>query len=100
MTQTALVYANGAFMRGDARLVVMTRGQYGDNAPSHKEVDDAQKEIAAAVNCFPDMLEALELAEGWIDAERESEETGEGQQARWILETMRAAIAKAKAVQS
>jgi hypothetical protein len=48
----------------------------------------------------PDILAALELAEGWIDAERESEETGEGQQARWILDTVRAAIAKAKAVQS
>jgi hypothetical protein len=72
---------------GDARDVATVKG---DNAETY----------AALFAASPDLLEALELAEGWIDAECESEETGEGQQARWILETMRAAIAKAKAVQS
>jgi len=47
--------------------------------------------IAAA----PTMLSALELAEGWIDSKREDENTGEGQQARWILDTIRAAIGEA-----
>lgn len=52
-------------------------------------------EAARALEAFPAMLAALQLAEGWIDAEREGEETGEGQQARWILDTIRAAIAAA-----
>lgn len=54
--------------------------------------DKADSPLIAAA---PAMLAALELAEGWIDAEREGEETGEGQQARWILDTIRAAIAAA-----
>jgi len=57
-------------------------------------VSDAHAEMMAAA---PDLLDACELAEGWIDSNRESESTGEGQQARWILETIRAAIQKARA---
>lgn len=43
----------------------------------------------------PQLLAALEAAEGWIDANRESEETGEGQQAKWLLDTIRSAIDQA-----
>ncbi len=35
-----------------------------------------------------DLLDALEMARGWIDENREDESTGEGQQARWILDTI------------
>jgi len=42
-----------------------------------------------------ELLDTLHLATGWIDAHCEQGDSGEAQQARWILETIRAAIAKA-----
>ncbi len=54
-----------------------------------------RNDLSPLIAAGPAMLAALQLAEGWIDAEREGEETGEGQQARWILDTIRAAIAAA-----
>lgn len=66
MAQATLTYKDGAFWRGDARLIVMTRGQYGDNAPTHKEVEQAEKEIIAAVHSHADMLAALQNALPWL----------------------------------
>jgi hypothetical protein len=104
MTQRRLVYKNGAFMRGDARLLVMVRGQWGDGAPSHKEVEDAGKEIAAAVHDFDDMLASLAalipLASEAIDA-RKASDNPEDNDADLIalykadIKAARAAIAKA-----
>lgn len=59
------------------------------------EIPDSAKPVDPIAAAAPAMLAALELAEGWIDAEREGEETSEGQQARWILDTIRAAVAAA-----
>lgn len=59
MTDATLIHKNGAFWRGEARLVVMTRGQYVDGAPTHKEVEQAEQEIITAVHAAPDMLEVL-----------------------------------------
>lgn len=108
MTQATLVYKNGAFMRGDARLVVMVRGQWGDDCPSHKEVEDAEKEIIAAVHSFPDMLASLAallpLATEAVEARKASDDP-EDNDADLIalyeadVKAARAAIAKAQAVQ-
>lgn len=35
-----------------------------------------------------DLMDALEMARGWIDQNREDESTGEGQQAAWILDSI------------
>lgn len=42
------------------------------------------------------LITALEMARGWIDANREAENTGEGQEARWIIETIDLTIAEAR----
>ncbi len=109
MTQVRLVYKNRAFMRGDARLLVMERGQYGDGAPSHKEVADAEKEIVAAVHDFYDMLASLAalipLASEAIEARKASDDP-EDNNADVIalykadIEAARAVIAKAQPMQS
>lgn len=38
------------------------------------------------------LKQVIEVAIGWIDANREDESTGEGQQAKWVLDTLRAAV--------
>lgn len=82
---------------GDVQpLVATVNADDASVSPEQAESDAAF--IVHACNAHDDLLAAVELAEGWIDANRESEDTGEGQQARWILETMRAAIAKATTV--
>lgn len=59
-------------------------------------VDIPEREAnARLIAAAPDLLAALDMLAGWVDANREPEVTSEGQQAAWILETARAAIAKA-----
>ena len=48
--------------------------------------------IAAA----PDLLDMLQAAAGWIDANREDETTGEGQQAKQLLDDIHTIIKSAQ----
>jgi len=64
----------------------------GERRISWKEAEANALLFAAA----PDMLDALRLAEGWIEENRDAEDTGDGQQAMAILEAIRAAIDKAE----
>lgn len=48
------------------------------------------------LDAAPDLLAALEWCAEWIDANAESSDTGEGQQADAVLSSARATIAKAK----
>lgn len=48
---------------------------------------------------FNNIVSALELAEGWIDAHRDDDKTGDGQQDKFVLDCVRAALNSAKEVQ-
>lgn len=54
------------------------------------EIADLRLRMAA-----PSLLSVCETMYGWIDAFREDESTGEGQEAKMILETAEAAMRKA-----
>jgi len=64
--------------------------------PGEAQINKILREKNALQKAKRSLTDALELAEGWIDANREDESTGEGQQAKWILDTIRAAISEAK----
>lgn len=76
---------------GDEEPMVMRNIATIEGGPREKLLANANL-IAAA----PELLSALEVAESWIDENREHEHTGEGHQAMAVLEGIRFAIAKAK----
>jgi hypothetical protein len=80
---------------GDVALAHVLPEASHRRLPYAMQPDAKPGDLARLFAAAPAMLAALELAEVWIDAGQESGETGEGQQARWILETIRYAIAAA-----
>lgn len=81
-------------------IIAVTRSQkpilHADKANAARIV--ACVNVCAGIDpvAVKDMLHALGVAASWIDAHRENESTGEGQQARWVLDAVRAAIGKAE----
>ena len=63
----------------------------GAGGMTAEELDHTAALIAAA----PDLLAALEDAADWINENRDHPDTGEGQQASFLLDCIGAAIAKA-----
>ena len=65
------------------------------DVPGRKDIEKTRAN-ARLIAAAPELLTALELAEGWIDAHRDNESTGDGQQDKWLLDTIRATISHVK----
>ena len=70
---------------------------YGDGKTLARTEKESDARLIAAA---PELLDWLKTAAVWIDQTREDERTGEGQNAKALLEDIHAAIAKAEGRES
>jgi hypothetical protein len=59
---------------------------------------DKDRRIRLLEAALRNTVSALELAQGWIDAKREDENTGEGRQAKFILDSIDGTIKNTKSI--
>lgn len=91
----------GVISENGRSMVTLSRAHYGDNAPSNSDIESVQAQILLSLNCFPDMLAALERSLADLEGVMpEFEPSGDRTHPAWqTMVDIRAAIEKARGSQ-